>query len=73
MTNAVSGARPTVDLAYAESYFAARLYADAWTGADAGDKIKAKALFQYVVDTYPGTYIESQSSIALKELESENG
>ena len=41
MTNAVSGARPTVDLAYAETYFAARLYADAWTGANAGDKVKA--------------------------------
>ena len=48
-------------------YFAAVSY------RNAGDKIKAKALFQYVVDTYPGTYIESQSSIALKELESENG
>ena len=48
-------------------YFAAVSY------RGAGDKIKAKALFQYVVDTYPGTYIESQSSIALKELESENG
>ena len=41
MTNAVSGARPTVDLAYAETYFAARLYADAWTGANANDKVKA--------------------------------
>ena len=48
-------------------YFAAVSY------RNAGDKIKAKALFQYVVDTYPGTYIESQSSIALKELESEYG
>ena len=41
MSNAVSGARPTVDLGYAESYFAARLYATAWTDADANDKVKA--------------------------------
>ena len=49
------------------------IYFSAVSYRNAGDKIKAKALFQYVVDTYPGTYIESQSSEALKELESENG
>ena len=48
-------------------YFAAVSY------YNAGDKVKAKALYQYVVDTYPGTYIQSQSSLALEQIESENG
>ena len=49
------------------------IYFSAVSYRNAGDKIKAKALFQYVVDNYPGTYIESQSAQALKEIESENG
>ncbi len=49
------------------------IYFSAVSYMKAGDKIKAKALFQYVVDNYPGTYIESQSAQALKEIESENG
>ena len=48
-------------------YFAAVSY------EKSGDKEKAKKLYRYVIDTYPGTYIEGQSSIALNQLEGENG
>ena len=48
-------------------YFAAVSY------YNAGDKVKAKALYQFVSDTYPGTYIQSMSDQALEQIESENG
>ena len=48
-------------------YFAAVSY------EKSGDKEKAKKLYRYVIDTYPGTYIEGQSTIALNQLEGENG
>ena len=48
-------------------YFAAVSY------ENSGDKIKAMDLYRYIVDKYPGTYIESMSSQALEKLEGENG
>ncbi len=48
-------------------YFAAVSY------ENAGDKVKAKDLYQYVVDNFPDTYIASMSTQALNQLNGENG
>ena len=48
-------------------YFAAVSY------SNAGDKIKAKEIYEFIVDTYPGTYIEAMSTQALNQLEGLGG
>ena len=48
-------------------YFAAVSY------QNAGDNIKAKDLYQFIVDTYPDTYIGSMSTQALNQLAGVNG
>ncbi len=48
-------------------YFAAVSY------QNIGDNDKAKEIYQYIVENYPGTYIESMSSQALEQLNGVNG
>ncbi|MCR4792557.1 MAG: tetratricopeptide repeat protein [Lachnospiraceae bacterium] len=48
-------------------YFAAVSY------QNAGDTVKATDLYKYIVDTYPGTYIEAMSSQALDQLNGVSG
>lgn len=47
------GTNSYIDAAGAEAYFADRLYADEWTGADAGDKDKALLMARRVLDQQP--------------------
>ena len=48
-------------------YFAAVSY------ENSGDKVKAKDIYQYIVDNFPDTYIASMSTQALNQLNGENG